>query len=121
VQREEAAERLADHRDPPAAPPQVIDRLVDARRPVGPGGAIEVVDRRPVARQAHAAHGEAIARQPPTEVAHLVRRTGESMNADDAAVISVELEGFACYHTAAHIDRYPRSTIQSRESMVYTP
>ena len=103
VEREQPAERLADHGDPAAPHAQRIGGALDGLGPVLPAGPIEVLERRAVARESRRPDGEACPGERFAEVTDLVRRPGEPVNEHHAdLVIADEVERLSQRRAVPH-------------------
>jgi hypothetical protein len=93
MQRQKASEGKPDDRDPAAGQAHLVERVLDGVGPVGPSGSVEVLDARAVAREPDAVDRKSRTRNLAAEIAHVVRRPCESVNADDTERgVSVEIE-----------------------------
>ncbi len=80
VQPEQRAHRHADRHDAGTGGDERVGGFDHRTEPVDPAGGREVLDRRAVARETHAADGEARGGERVAERAHLVGRAGEAVD-----------------------------------------
>src|SRR5262249_284220 len=109
VEREQPAERLADHADLAVPRTHRVERVLDGARPVVPGRRVEILYVRTVAGQTQSVDAETGTGERFTEEAQLVGRSREAVHADHTELpISDELEwiperhGAGLSHRRAH-------------------